>query len=790
MTKKTSFILAAVLVLACVGAYWNAPGGEFVWDDINLIVMDYQIRDISFIKNVFTRDFFGFQDNARKYGYFRPIITISFMIDYALWELDAAGYHITNIITHILATIFIFLIFLRLVPGKALGPFIAALLFAVHPIHTENVTWISGRTDTICGMFFFSSLWFFIVYAQRLAAEKVMGAPNGVIAAPLSPTQAKSKKYYLIASLVCFSLALLSKEMSAVLPGVMLIYVLIFHTGFRRRDLMAFIPAFGAVVVIMAGYALYRYFVVEVSEQAKDPWGFVATLVSFIWTITYYLMKMAWPLKQSGYIQNELVQSVLEPKALLGISVLGLAAWAFWANLNKDKVISFALAFGLVSFAPLSNFVRISGPRDMGFMTAERFVYIPSAPFFLLVGILLARLIGSLLTVQADRRAGQRLHRAVAILLVIVMTGAYTFLTIRRNEVWRSNENFFTDCIAKAPTAPLLYMVLGNIYSLMGDNYFDKAENTLKTAIEYLSPRDREEPTWIYSDLAGVYAKQKQYDKSLEMMKLAARGRLRNSAVEFNMGEIYRMMGDLDKASNYYKRSLDIDKKNIKALEQLGLVLQQLERWEESNETYIALSELLPNSARVRINIGRNYMMMREYRLAVTWLNRAKNHDPNRSLIFELLGNAFLSMEKADEGLVFFKRALEIDPKNYDAKASLGNALFTVGQKVEAHKILREVLGEQPDNIKALMGMGILASDQGKQNIAENTFTQVLRLEPKNVRAMLSLGILAYKNNQMDKAKHWFSTILSLDHNNKVARTYLARVGLPVPEPIVEAKDD
>ena len=438
--------------------------------------------------------------------------------------------------------------------------------------------------------------------------------------------------------------------------------------------------------------------------------------------------------------------------------------------------IATRLAFLFLSFAPLSNFVRISGPRDMGFMTAERFVYIPSAAFLLVIGILLARLIGNLLAMRADFRIGEKWHKSVAILLLVAMAGTYSFLTIRRNEVWKSNERFFNDCIAKAPTAPLLYMVLGNIYSLMGEEYFDKAEKTLKTAIEYLSPRDREEPTWIYSDLAGVYAKQEQYDKSLEMMKLAARGRLRNSAVEFNMGEIYRMMGDLEKASSYYRRSLDIDKKNIKALQQLGLVLQQLEQWEESNKAYIALSELLPNDPIVKINIGRNYMMMREYRLAVTWLNRAKTLDPGRSVIYELLGNAYLSMEKADEGIAYLKKSIELDPENFDAKASLGNALFTIGQKVEAHGILLEVIENRPKNIKALMGMGILASDQGKHELAEKTFNYVLKLEPQNIRAMLSLGILAYRNREMDAASHWFSSILSIDGDNEVAKSYMVKI--------------
>ncbi|MCC6160394.1 MAG: tetratricopeptide repeat protein [Deltaproteobacteria bacterium] len=777
MSRRAIAVVLVVLALASAGAYANSLKGQFVWDDLNLIVLDHQIRSFSFIKDVFTRDFFGFQDNARKYGYYRPLITISYMVDYKLWKLDPAGYHATNVLTHIIATSFVFLIFLRIFGGKPLGPTIGALLFAVHPIHTESVTWISGRTDTICAQFFFIALWAFMVFADRFASARGIH-PEG---APPSTGLKIHKTRWLVGSCVAFLLALLSKEMAIFLPLVLLLYVFVFHTGFSWRRILPFLPIIGVYILVVAGYSLYRYYVIEFSTQAKDPWGVVTTVISFIWTVGYYLAKMAWPVYQTGYIQNELVTSVFSPKVLVSLGVIGALVWAAWTTLRTDRAVSFSILFLLSSFGPLSNFIRISGPKDMGFMTAERFAYVPSAPFLILVGVVAARLMGRAFALASDRAWGTRAQRAVAVALVAAMTAGYGFLCVERNKKWYDNEVFFQDCLAKATSAPLLYMMLGNIYSMSGK--YDEAERMLRTAIEYLSPRDREEPTWIYSDLAGVYAKQGQYDKALEMMKLASRGHMHNSAVEFNTGEIYRMMGDEEKAIDYYQRSLKIDRSNVKAMEQAGLVLQQLGRWGEANRWYTALAKYLPNSPRVQFNIGRNYMMQRENRSAVPHLEKAIELSPRYASAYVLLGNAYVNMDKASEGIQSIQKALEIEPENAEARASLGNALFAVGKKKEAHEELKAALKVDPDNVTGLLGMGILAADQGHDDIAERTFARVLKQEPANVKALLSLGILNYNRKNAEFATRWFERVLAAEPGNNTALTYLARLGVSKPAP-------
>ncbi|MCZ7584227.1 MAG: hypothetical protein M5R36_13310 [Deltaproteobacteria bacterium] len=344
MTKKTLFALLLMLAAVSALTYWNSLSGEFVWDDINLIVYDYQIRDLSFLPDIFTRDFFGFQDNARKYGYYRPVITISYMIDYALWGLNPTGYHLTNILTHLGAVVFLFFILLRLFRGRALAPFLASLLFAVHPIHTESVTWIAGRTDTVCGLFLFLSMGLYMRWADGFAARKgiaidVPGVP------PADPAAGTSGALALWASIFIFLVAMLAKEMAIILPAVLAVYVVAYHTGFSWKRLWPFVPSFLGFGAVIGGYSVYRFMVIEFSTQAKDPWGVVPTVISFFWTILYYVLKLAWPAQQTGYIQNELIYSVLSPKVIAAFVFLGVFAWLAWTAWERDRAVGFLCLF-------------------------------------------------------------------------------------------------------------------------------------------------------------------------------------------------------------------------------------------------------------------------------------------------------------------------------------------------------------------------------------------------------------------------------------------------------------
>src|SRR5579862_2830602 len=144
-----------LILLLVLISYGQSLDYGFVWDDHQLIVDNPKIKSVESIRQVLTNDFwnvgYGRRDDTR--GFYRPLITLSYLADYSIWGLNPKGYHLTNVIAHAIASVlayFLALILLRR-PTHAL---LSAVLFAVHPTHVESVCWISGRTDVFCGVFF------------------------------------------------------------------------------------------------------------------------------------------------------------------------------------------------------------------------------------------------------------------------------------------------------------------------------------------------------------------------------------------------------------------------------------------------------------------------------------------------------------------------------------------------------------------------------------------------------------------------------------------------------------
>ncbi|NLH50551.1 MAG: tetratricopeptide repeat protein [Myxococcales bacterium] len=774
MKTKIALLLIAIVLAGCVyAAYWNAPKGDFIWDDINLIVLDYQIKSWNFLKDIFARDFFGFSDDNRKYGYYRPLVTITYALDWRFWQTDPAGYHWTNLLIHYLSTVILFLIFYRLANRRLLAPTIAALLFAVHPIHTESVTWIAGRTDPLCALFYFASFLAFQVYTERLAAGQNLDPLPGA-----APHAARRSPYLPGAvSLVLFAFSLLAKEMAVSLPVVSAAYLFVYVTGIKKmKRLVRFLPILAIQIGMVVGYFLFRYFQVGFSKQAKDPFDTITAILSFIKTIGYYSLKMLVPVHLSAYLQNPLVESVLDPAFLAGFVFLALLIATIIVTFTRDKLISFSLLFYLASLLPISNFIRISGPKDMGFMTAERFLYIPSAPFILVGAIVLGRLIGRLGGLLADCEwPVSKARRLAAGVVTVAMFGSFTALTIDRNVDWYSNERLFTQMIADAPNATLLYVVLGNIYRM--NKKYAEAEKILNKALEYIAPRDREEPAWIYNDLAGIYAEQRRFDEALQLMKLASRTRLHNSAVLYNYGEIYRAMGDCKSALEYYQRSLVIYRDNRAAFVKMGLCYQQEQAWELANKAYFAALNLTPHSASLLNHLGYNYLRLGNLAKAEIYLTQALREKPRYIKARLNLSQIRYRQGKTDEAIAILNEILAEKEKNADAHAYLGLILAQTGKLPEAGPHIRRALAIDPKHIQARLTLATVNIDTQPQN-ARRILQGLLQDVPEDVEATFAMGLtyLSEKNNVA--AAEWFEKTLKINPRHQGALHEMKNLGL------------
>ncbi|MBW2059862.1 MAG: hypothetical protein JRJ26_20460, partial [Deltaproteobacteria bacterium] len=198
---RGTVVLILAGIVACI--YLNSLGNGFVeWDDPGLILRNRQIRSLEWsnIKEIFS---------VRRASTYQPIRVLSYAVDYHFWKLNPLGYHITNIAFYLLTCILVFffaeelLKFLRregTPQSNTRIAFLAALLFAVHPVHVESVTWLSARKEVLVGFFFFASLYCYLKATDATRRET------------------KSSLYGL--AFLCFVMAVLSKPVAVALPGI------------------------------------------------------------------------------------------------------------------------------------------------------------------------------------------------------------------------------------------------------------------------------------------------------------------------------------------------------------------------------------------------------------------------------------------------------------------------------------------------------------------------------------------------------------------------------------------
>jgi predicted membrane-bound mannosyltransferase len=250
----TRFLVCVLFILPCI-LYWNTLHNDFVFDDMPLIwgsKVVPRLNSVYDIVNLFTE----------KYGY-RPIRTLSYAIDYRFSGTGPVSYHVSNIIYHAITALLVYLVTLSLIPQQATA-LVAAFIFAVHPVHTDAVAYLSGRRDILFALFYLAGFWCFLRHRKR------------------------NRLLYLIAAMLLYLLSIGSKEMGVTLPLVFFIYDALGRlpqttsgaSSFSLREsgrairntLRQHIYFYGAFFLCALCFSVYKVFIYPSSHQ-QDYYG-------------------------------------------------------------------------------------------------------------------------------------------------------------------------------------------------------------------------------------------------------------------------------------------------------------------------------------------------------------------------------------------------------------------------------------------------------------------------------------------------------------------------------------
>lgn len=366
-----AFAPAIVMVVAAL-AYAQAVSGGFVWDDV-LIVLDYPFyRDQDLLWPYLWKPFALIQE------YYRPLALLSFYVDFRLWGFDAGGFHLTNIILHALTSVLACALLRRAVQHEGLA-LIGGLLFALHPVHIEPVTWIAGRFDVMMGFFYLLALWIGTAEARTPGVRLAQAGLAGLMA----------------------FLALLSKEMALTLVAVLPLYDAVSRTrptgeGRKRRRTEGHRPSgaqrpywllYASLGLAAGVYLLLRYnalgFWLASGRGGHVPVGnALQHMLLVARTVVHYVRLLLWPFGALSPIQYaSLPIPVTDLAAWLELGLaLGLIAAGVILARRQPRLGGLAACFA-ISLLPVINILPISlGGRAFA---AERFLYLPSFFFIL-----------------------------------------------------------------------------------------------------------------------------------------------------------------------------------------------------------------------------------------------------------------------------------------------------------------------------------------------------------------------------------------------------------------------
>ncbi len=391
-------------------------------------------------------------ESSHQSGFWRPLTYASFVIDQKIWGPDPFGFHATNIFLHAGVVVLLFILCARLLASSRIG-FIIALLYAIHPVHFEAVGLIHNRSDILCLFFLLSSLYGLDAYSRKkgrvLLAEEIPDVR------------------YFVGSLVSFFLALLSKETAVVFPLIVFVYMFLFLRKYERLSALKMGLSFLGVLAI---YLSLRVLVLGEIIQAERVWGFynfppgegafwpLATALKLVEMYFAFLMNSFNPFDFCADYALKPITSLLHGEALLGGLIILILLYLLIRLRKTLPFLSLAIVWFLVTYLPISNIVPI------GNLFSQRYMYIPSVGFFVLLGFCFGKLI--------ENKESQKLI-AIFLILLIILWGRSTIL---RNQYYRDDISlwFYT---AKHPLAsPRAHLVLGQYYIRAGNLNLAKEE--------------------------------------------------------------------------------------------------------------------------------------------------------------------------------------------------------------------------------------------------------------------------------------------------------------------------
>ncbi|HTB80100.1 MAG TPA: tetratricopeptide repeat protein [Opitutaceae bacterium] len=711
--RTSVFLAGAVIAGATLAAYHNSFSGPFLLDDVPGIQDNLTLRHLWPIGRVLSPP-----PDLTTSG--RPMVNLSLAINYAFGGTKVGGYHALNLAIHILASLTLFGLVRRTLLRPAMAGTLSAsrpardsaaatllglaiaLIWALHPLQTEAVTYVIQRAESMMGLFYLLTLYCF-----------VRGADSG------------RPSCWLFASILCSLLGMATKEVMVSAPLIVLLYDRTFVAGTFRE---AWSRRRWFYAGLAGSWLLLGYLVASVGGNRNGSVGFGlgvnwwAYELTQFQAVTHYLQLSLWP---HPLIFNYGPFSIKHPLEVLPQAVIiVLLAVGSVVSLWRWPAIGFA---GIWFFSILAPTSVMPGPSDM---IVEHRMYLALAP---VVTLLVTGLYMFMIGIQ-KKAAPKRGLPAASLGLVMALAVPLGLLTTQRNKDYRSELAIWSDTVAKRPDNPAAHDSLGNALEHAGR--LEEAIEQHRQALQLTNFAQ------AHYNLGVTLAKAGRFPEAIEQYQQALLLRPDQVDTYDSLGNALVQIGRIPEAIEEYQHALQIHPDDLHANYNLGVVLAQVGRASEAIEHYEAAARIDPGNAALQNNLGIALAQAGRPTEAIGHYEKALLIDPHHAATQVNLGISLAECGRIAEAVEHYQEALRLDPNSAEAHLNLANVWFRQGLMPEAMAQCEEALRIKPDYAEAHFNLGVALIQTGRMAEASEHFRQVLRINPGDVQAQRILARL------------------------------------------------
>ncbi len=763
--KQFSLHILLIILLSLI-AYSNTFNSPFHFDSIVEIKEKPVVHDL----DNFTSSLKGYHNNTRRFiGY------LTFALNYHVGGLDVTGYHIVNLVIHMVNAILVYLFVIltfrtpffilwgrgnkeekEKVPLKSVIALFSALLFVAHPVQTQAVTYIVQRFTSLAALFYLLSV---VLYIQgRLLSQSADSRAHGV--------KVKEKKHmphvwgpamFYLLSLACAVSAMKTKEIAFTLPMVVILYEFSFFKTPWKKRLLLLLPVMLTLSIIPLSLIGTNKSLGEIlsdlSERTRlitdiPRWDYLVTQMR---VITTYIRLIFLPVNQNLDYDYPIYHSLFTPSVFLSFLLLllifGFGVYLLYASRIRAKgkaqsaedesresrllypshlspVASDLLPYyRLIGFGTLWFFIALSVESSVipiVDVIFEHRMYLPSAGLFI-------ALTTAIFVVINRWKAYAKGVTAMLVFIIIVLTGA----TYARNSVWKDELTLWHDVVNKSPNKARGYIHLGSAYRDQG--FSDRA-------IEYYQFSIKLDPYYpVAHNNLGIALRSKGLnEKAIEHLQIAISLKPDYPDAHNNLGLVYESQGLIEKAIEELQIAISLKPNNPDAHTNLAVTYIKQGRFDDAlNEAREAVW-LDANNADAYNNLSTVYRKLGRHGEAMEAAKQAIKVKPGYAVPYNNLGLVYSETGQFNKAIDALNNAVNLDHNYTEAYSNLGALYLTLGKYHDAIDAFKKAVEINPDYINSRFNLGIAYFLIGERETAMKEYSVLKELSPEHAERLWS----------------------------------------------------